>query len=181
MLSKEEAAKLVEAYRSAYWDYYYNGNDLSRDRLDGAIGQLLAALMQGPCNKLQDAITWALGAGDDFRPRRDGDGPYWWRKELAERAGAKWDGEKYVFDGSIEPNHPKGPGVYYLTQKVYVIKNDDGSISVWTNNRLPTTYMGDISHITGHWQPIDTPDKESLNNSVDEQTNKILNICGYYD
>jgi hypothetical protein len=38
--------------------------------------------------RLQDAITWAMGAHptDEFRPREPGEGAYWWRKELRERA-----------------------------------------------------------------------------------------------
>lgn len=45
---------------------------------------------------MREALVWALGAGDDFRPRGTMDGPYWWRSELAERAGLAWDGERYV-------------------------------------------------------------------------------------
>lgn len=36
-------------------------------------------------NDLEDAIHWALGE-TDFRPREDGEGAYWWRKELRERS-----------------------------------------------------------------------------------------------
>jgi hypothetical protein len=38
---------------------------------------------------LEDAIRWALGEHDHdgFRERCDNEGPYWWRKELRERAG----------------------------------------------------------------------------------------------
>ncbi len=36
---------------------------------------------------LEGAIRWALGEGDsNFKPREDGQGPYWWRKELRKRA-----------------------------------------------------------------------------------------------
>lgn len=38
-------------------------------------------------NRYRDAILWADGQGDDFRPRPEGKGPYWWRRELMERAG----------------------------------------------------------------------------------------------
>lgn len=46
--------------------------------------------------KLRSAIEWALGVGDGFDPRKDGEGAYWWRKGLAERAGLRWNGEEYV-------------------------------------------------------------------------------------
>lgn len=35
---------------------------------------------------LREAIAWALGENDDFRAREPGEGAYWWRKELRERA-----------------------------------------------------------------------------------------------
>ena len=35
--------------------------------------------------RLRKAIAWALGY-TDFRTRGDGEGPYWWRKELRERS-----------------------------------------------------------------------------------------------
>ena len=35
---------------------------------------------------LEAAIEWALGAAEDFRARRDGEGAYWWRAELRQRA-----------------------------------------------------------------------------------------------
>jgi hypothetical protein len=46
--------------------------------------------------RYRQALVWALGAGDDFRLRGDTDGPYWWRRELAQRAGLEWDGEKFI-------------------------------------------------------------------------------------
>ena len=36
--------------------------------------------------RMQTAIRWALGEGDDFPAREDGQGAYWWRNELRERA-----------------------------------------------------------------------------------------------
>jgi hypothetical protein len=36
--------------------------------------------------RLTNAIRWALGEGDDFRPRVVGEGAYWWRNELRARA-----------------------------------------------------------------------------------------------
>jgi len=41
-------------------------------------------------HRLNAAIRWALGGKDsDFRARAEGEGAYWWRKELRERAYAK--------------------------------------------------------------------------------------------
>lgn len=45
---------------------------------------------------LLEAIEWALGANGDFPPQPEGKGKYWWRNELAERAGLKWSGVEYV-------------------------------------------------------------------------------------
>lgn len=46
--------------------------------------------------RLRAAIVWALGAGDEFKPQGTMDGKYWWRGELASRAGLQWNGDKYV-------------------------------------------------------------------------------------
>jgi hypothetical protein len=35
---------------------------------------------------LTEAIEWALGQRGDFRPRGDGEGAHWWRRELRARA-----------------------------------------------------------------------------------------------
>lgn len=56
---------------------------------------LAAALERG--ERLRAAVEWALGARGDFRARNEKiEGPYWWRKELLDRAGLKWDGEKFI-------------------------------------------------------------------------------------
>jgi hypothetical protein len=41
-----------------------------------------------------DAIRWALGEIGDFRPRRDGEGPYYWRTTLRQYAAAVLDKKK---------------------------------------------------------------------------------------
>lgn len=33
-------------------------------------------------DRLTEAIAWALGEGDEFPPRGQGEGAYWWRKDL---------------------------------------------------------------------------------------------------
>ena len=42
--------------------------------------------MEAENARLASAIRWALGEGDDFRPREPGEGGYWWRHELRDRA-----------------------------------------------------------------------------------------------
>ena len=37
--------------------------------------------------KFRSAIEWALGKNGEFPARDEGDPPYWWRKELGNRAG----------------------------------------------------------------------------------------------
>lgn len=38
-------------------------------------------------DQLRDAVNWALGVGDsNFRPPLDGEGRYYWRAELSNRA-----------------------------------------------------------------------------------------------
>lgn len=41
---------------------------------------------RGEVARLRAALTWALGEGDDFPVRQDGQGQYWWRSELRRRA-----------------------------------------------------------------------------------------------
>jgi hypothetical protein len=36
--------------------------------------------------QMREAILWANGERDDFPARKDGQGPYWWRKELMRRS-----------------------------------------------------------------------------------------------
>jgi hypothetical protein len=46
-----------------------------------------AAELEQDAARYRAAILWALGGeGSDFRPRMEGEGAYWWRKELRKRA-----------------------------------------------------------------------------------------------
>jgi hypothetical protein len=38
-------------------------------------------------DRLLSAIRWALGIDGDFPERQEGQGLFWWRRELLERAG----------------------------------------------------------------------------------------------
>ena len=41
--------------------------------------------------RYEAAIRWALGEIDDFPPREEGQGKYWWRTELRRRAALAGD------------------------------------------------------------------------------------------
>jgi hypothetical protein len=58
-------------------------------RLIAAAPELLTlALEQAQeIKRLKGAILWALGGGEDFRARAEGEGAYWWRTELRKRSG----------------------------------------------------------------------------------------------
>lgn len=54
--------------------------------------------------RLRAAIEWAMGGpGSDFRERREGEGAYYWRKELAERAGCRWEDGAYQWSSASAP------------------------------------------------------------------------------
>jgi len=42
------------------------------------------------------AFNWALGCGDEFSTRELGQGPFYWRSQLAERAGLVYNGKEYA-------------------------------------------------------------------------------------
>ena len=60
----------------------------------------LAACKEDAARK-RHAIEWALGSRDDFRAQGTMDGKYWWRGELAERAGLAWSGSEWI-DAAID-------------------------------------------------------------------------------
>ena len=43
--------------------------------------------LERECERLRETIFWACGVNGTFRLRADGEGLYWWRRELRERAG----------------------------------------------------------------------------------------------
>lgn len=51
--------------------------------------------------KLRAAIAWALGYSD-FRMREEGEGAFWWRKELQQRAGLTQADCEQAINGSKE-------------------------------------------------------------------------------
>ena len=46
--------------------------------------------------RYRKALEWALGADEEFNQHPTKKGKYWWREELAKRAGLKWDEDKYI-------------------------------------------------------------------------------------
>lgn len=60
----------------------------ARKSIDAALDALTAEheASARDTERYRAAIYWALGY-EDFAERRPGQGAYWWRKELAERAG----------------------------------------------------------------------------------------------
>ena len=54
--------------------------------------------------ELEGAVVWALGY-TDFRERREGEGAYWWRKELRERAGMN-DERARTMIAAANPSRP---------------------------------------------------------------------------
>lgn len=60
---------------------------------------------------LEAALNWALGCKKDFRQRAEGEGAYWWRKELAERAGMTYDRDAGIYRRALSLDTNKGDGV----------------------------------------------------------------------
>ncbi len=44
------------------------------------------AAMEAWALEMRKALRWALGEADEFPPRKEGEGAYWWRTELGRRA-----------------------------------------------------------------------------------------------
>lgn len=80
---------LIQAIDSSHLNQGFTGMTLPHNQL---IRDLLAALQASndprdeQIKVLRDAIVWALGY-TNFKHREDGEGAYWWRKELQQRSG----------------------------------------------------------------------------------------------
>jgi hypothetical protein len=55
--------------------------------VDSKEGQNGGPAWRNRSDRYEAAILWALGEMDEFRERRKGEGAYWWRTELRNRAG----------------------------------------------------------------------------------------------
>lgn len=71
--------------------------------LDRSLRALMWPVWQGAMaaerERWMAAVSWALGTNGDFRAQGTMEGRYWWRGELAERAGLRWDGAQWVDAG----------------------------------------------------------------------------------
>jgi hypothetical protein len=92
VLMPEEAAKLRAERDHARWAF---DNVLAGAPDPFAERDTLAARV----NVLEEAILWADGLNGGFLLRGDGEGPYYWRRELMERA-------------AIGPGHPRYDAAY---------------------------------------------------------------------
>lgn len=62
---------------------------MSKAEMQERIGQLerLLADARAQRDALEKAVRWALGEDGEFKVRSPAYGPYYWRRELRERAG----------------------------------------------------------------------------------------------
>jgi len=80
-LTGEELDSLVE-----WWVQERGSSSCPLGHTLASIGKVRHAHHDGKIRELRDAIVWALGE-TDFRERRPGEGPFYWRRELRTRAG----------------------------------------------------------------------------------------------
>ena len=81
MLNDHQAALAAANERAEQWKEVF---DRQCDDVAYLKQQLAAARAEAVA--LREAIEWALGCSGDFVVRKRGEGPFWWRKELRERA-----------------------------------------------------------------------------------------------
>lgn len=78
-------------------DRIFSGATGGEQKTYGCICKICHAedILRAENGRLREAILWALGEGDEFPPRPEGKGQFWWRTELRKRAalGSK-DGEQ---------------------------------------------------------------------------------------
>jgi hypothetical protein len=58
--------------------------------------------LKGRIALLESAVAWALGENGEFRERREGEGAYWWRKELRERASIGRESSNESSNGKVK-------------------------------------------------------------------------------
>lgn len=94
----ENGNKITEIWIDDSPDRDFNSEQTAKAHLIVALHNAAPALI-AEVERLRAALVWVMGGpGSDFRTRRDGEGAYYWRKELAERAGMKWNQEKLDYD-----------------------------------------------------------------------------------
>ena len=89
----DEAATPVQRYGERVMEsgstgecYAVFDKDPQGDWVRYADHQAALATARAEAVALREAIEWALGCSGDFVVRKRGEGPFWWRKELRERA-----------------------------------------------------------------------------------------------
>lgn len=76
--------KAVAELRRAILCLRLEVNDRIADDIAAKVEPVITALRQA--GKMREALLWAYGMGDDFPDRQPGEGAFWWRSELADRA-----------------------------------------------------------------------------------------------
>jgi hypothetical protein len=104
LLREQELKELLGEAANAiarHWDITDQAaKDVALKARAAVDGQIKTSLERE--ERLLSAINWAQGCGDgEFRERKQGEGAYWWRKELADRAGIIYDGEKFVIKAAV--------------------------------------------------------------------------------
>lgn len=97
---------------------------------------------------LEAAIRWACGEGDsDFRQRKDGEGAYWWRKELRQRAALPY----------VAPPVPDGDALKALEALLYEAMrvHDTARESKYNADILRARLTSAVT-----WMPIDTAPRD---------------------
>lgn len=106
MTNKPELRRLALAATNKSWSLVDNANFQN-----AANPQVVLSLLD-EVERLNDAIDWTLGIGHDFRPREEGEGAFWWRKELPLYQNVQEGSMEVVgFDEKGEPQFrltPKG-------------------------------------------------------------------------
>ncbi len=120
--------------------------------------------------RLWDVIRWALGESGEFHPRQPGEGPYWWRKEMRRRLGAKAAGTKPPLpQPTAEVAHPPEP----VVGMVYRLANTtNGRRWKWHGNGVAShSWNGNT------WGPISSMLGESVRSFV--RSGELVPVPGY--
>lgn len=84
-LTKQKRMELRE-FAIAYKRHNYAMTQEGMDFRSAVTPEVVIGLLD-QLDRQRGAILWALGENEEFDPRPDGAGAYWWRTELRKRAG----------------------------------------------------------------------------------------------
>lgn len=79
-------------------------------------GVVVDAAPVAVADRLLSALNWALGCGDAFPDGTEGKGAFYWREELARRAGLRYDPEAGRYFPATPP--PTDDGVAAMAEAV---------------------------------------------------------------